>query len=364
MSAWMACGKVAFSPYHPPGSEELAKACTSLLSQVDCVILQNHGVIIVGSSLQEAFDRFVTLENLAQTIIHALPIGIPRPLKSDMLEIKDQRNTDYQKILRLIPKCGQNECVSRMMSGKEKELRSEICGFVRRAYEQNIFTSSSGSISIRVPKESEKCDDSSGLSFLITPSNVDRHDVDPSTICFVTNHENNHPSDHSNEERHQKVEDSKNFSNCFHQNHDHVIPSHASEVHNTIFSMHPEINSIIVAQPPYTTSFCITGAELNSDGIPESHLVLGHVKSLPIECLKDAGITLSKALNPAKGINTVLINGFGIISVGDSPLKAFSQVEVCESICGIMLTAMRRGQPKLLNNDQVKEIDYLFKAGH
>ncbi len=359
----MTCGKVGFTPYYPPGSEELAKACATMLSQADCVILQNHGVITVGSSLQEAFDRFVTLENLAQTIIHAIPIGIPHPLKKDVLDIRDQRNTSCQKFLRSIPPFDQEETfpTSRIMTGEEKEARAEICRFVRRAYEQNIFTSSSGSISIRLTclqKDNKENAGPSDLSFLITPSNVDRHDVDPTTISYVsTNMYNTMRTEGT------KIHQPTNTIG-YHQAHRHIIPSHTSEIHHTIYLMHPEINSIVIAQPPFTTSFCITGNELNSDGIPESHLVLGKVKTLPIECLEDAGATLAKVLKPAEDVNTVLINGFGVLSVADCPLKAYTQVEVCESICGIMLTAMRRGQPKLLNNDQVNEIDYLFKDVH
>ncbi len=257
------------------------------------------------------------------------------------------------------------------MSGKEKEARSDVCSFVKRAYEQNIFTSSSGSISLRLTplQKGSDCNALLDHSFVITPSNVDRHDVDPTTICFVSSTTNcQHGSIDTNGKNNTIVGRNENEREvrklCYHQTHSNIIPSHTSEFHHTIYSMHPEVNSIVIAQPPFATSFCITGAKLNADGIPESHLVLGNVKSLPIDCLKDAGVSLSKVLNPTKGINTVLIDGFGILSVAESMLKAYVQVEVCESICGIMLTAMRRGQPKLLSDDDVKEIDYLFKARH
>ncbi len=361
-SAWMTCGRVAFAPYFPPGSDKLATVCTQMLSKADCVILQNHGVVCVGSSLQEAFDRFVTLENLAQTIVNAIPLGVPRPLKENILSIKEQRNTSYQKFLRAVPYCPTScSFPHRVISGHEKEVRSELCQFVERAYKHNIFTSSSGSISIRcgsISKDPEQIEDE--VSYLITPTNVDRQKVDPSSCCFISNR----ACCSSTTGEPPKI--IKTEKALYHPTNRDISPSHASEIHATIYSMHPKVNSIIIAQPPFATSFCITGKKLNSGGIPESHLVLGDVKTLPFECLEDGGITLSKTLDlsSSRGITTVLIDGFGLLSVGTDLLKAYVQVEVCESICGIMLTSMRRGTPALLTDDQVKEIDIIFKDGH
>lgn len=349
----MTCGPVAFCPYFPPGSEKLATTCGNMLSQSECVVLQNHGVVTTGSSLQEAFDRFVTLENLAQSIINAIPIGVPKPLPKRILNIREHRNTQYQKFLCSVPQCDDNgsNCEYHKITGEEKEARSELCYYVQRAYKHNLFTSSSGSISLR---PSCPLNDAGVVSFLVTPTNIDRQHISPSNICFITNYkQGNGDTDR----------DIKNI--CYHHSNKHDnLPSHTSGIHATIYSMHPEVNSIIIAQPTYTTAFCLTGSGLDSDGIPESHLILGNVKSLPFDCLEDGGLTLSKSINLSNGITTFLINGFGVVSVGQSPLSAYVQVEVCESICGVMLTAMRRGKPTLLTNEQVKEIDLMFKGGH
>lgn len=373
-SAWMTCGQVGFCPYFPPGSEKLAAACAKMLSQRECVVLQNHGVVTIGSSLQEAFDRFVTLENLAQSIINALPLGKPHPLNERILEIKKQINTQYQIYLRSVPRCTNVKscCLFHTITGCEKEARFELCRFVQRAYEHNIFTSSSGSISIR-SSSLTGAKQSGEVSFVITPTNVDRQNINPSNVCFISNlkckkqNETNHQTRQGTSSQvEQKSDSNVTFSKRvhYHPNQRHVEPSHSSEIHERIYSMHPEVNSIVIAQPPYVTSFCITGKELNADGIPESHLILGNVKTLPFVCLEDGGLALSRALDLSKGVATVIINGFGIVSVAATSLKAYVQVEVCESICGVMLTAMRRGTPALLTNEQVKEIDVIFKEGH
>ena len=58
--------------------------------------------------------------------------------------------------------------------------------------------------------------------------------------------------------------------------------------------MNPQINCVIVAQPQYTTAFCITGRPFNSSGIPESHLVMGNVPSLPFESITNSGHAIAQ----------------------------------------------------------------------
>jgi L-fuculose-phosphate aldolase len=367
LSAWMACGRVAFTPYRPPGSDELASVCADMFSKhADCVILQNHGVVTIGSSLREAYDRFVTLEFLAQTIVNALPIGIPRPLKKKVLDWRkqaiassgDSSYLDGHNFLGEIPICTNTGCDFRTVTGAEKELRAEICRFVQRAYDHNLFTSSSGSISARADGMATNMNG----AFLITPTNVDRLHLSSADICYIVNY----LAAFQGAGCAERVKDSINrqpLAVC-HTNHTNTRPTHTSVIHNTIYNAHPDVNCIIMTQPLYATAFCITGHPLNAAGIPESHLVLGDVQTLPFESLENDGVAISNALDLASGKSTVFINGFGLITAASSLLKAYVQVEVCESFCGIMLTAMRRGAPVLLSNDEVKEIDVLFDKGH
>lgn len=364
LSAWLNCGRVCFVPYYPPGSIELAVACAKALSKADCAILQNHGVVTVGSTLQEAFNRFVTLEYLAQSIFSASQIGVPIPLKEHALDVR--RDEEGRKFLLPIDRCPGKSCCGprRKISGGEKEKRAELCTFVKRAYDQRLFTASSGAMSIRihggattVPTMDED------ISFVISPTHVDRSNLSSADICSISNHECfTMDCMYCNDETTMETCKCVWHADAGQYQQDETRPSHTTEIHETIYKMHPEVNCIIIAQPHYATSFCITGTPLNAAGIPESHLVVGHVQTLPFESLENAGIAIARALNPSEGRTSVLITGFGMLSVGVSAMKTFVQVEVCESICGVLLTALRRGPPVLLSNDQVKEIDFLWKS--
>ncbi len=78
------CGKTGFAPYALPGSAALAQSIVSAFQQgFFGVILENHGVVVGGSDLQNAFQRFETLEFTAKTIIKASTLGPVRYLSDD-----------------------------------------------------------------------------------------------------------------------------------------------------------------------------------------------------------------------------------------------------------------------------------------
>lgn len=401
-------------PYYPPGSRDLAKACASALANAHCAILQNHGVVTTGKTLQEAFDRFVTLEYLAQTIINASTLGVPIPLKEKVLDFAMEQRIQSERCplstrqrggyLQPVSRCSSSQCCckNRVISGKEKEYRSELCTFVRRAYDHKLFTSSSGSMSIRVRKDVRK-ETNENVAFVISPTNIDRESLAVEDICYISNSSTECVNEEGRnaQNREAGLTDS-NFmmtssSDSTLQNvrfyplssRPTIHPSHTTEIHHTIYASNPHINSVIIAQPQYTTAFCITGRPFNSSGIPESHLVMGNVPSLPFESLAHGGHAIAQIFRGSTStafscppvsieevdggsntprehnkITSVLVNGFGLVSAGSSPLETFVQVEVCESSCGVLLTALRRGNPLLLNEAQVQEIDVMFAGGN
>ena len=74
--ARLVCGAVGFAPYALPGSAALGEKIAHAFAQgFDCVVLENHGVVTAGDSLQGAFQRFETLEFTAKTIIKGGMLG-------------------------------------------------------------------------------------------------------------------------------------------------------------------------------------------------------------------------------------------------------------------------------------------------
>lgn len=82
------CGEVGIAPYALPGSPALAAAIGQTFQRgYSCVILENHGVVVGGEDLAQAFQRFETLEFTAKTIIKAQMLGPARYLTDDEIEL-------------------------------------------------------------------------------------------------------------------------------------------------------------------------------------------------------------------------------------------------------------------------------------
>ena len=73
-------GEPVTAPYALMGSEELAEAVAEAAVRGDVVLMANHGVLAVGRTLLEAFDRVEVLEAAARMTVIAGLIGDPRPL--------------------------------------------------------------------------------------------------------------------------------------------------------------------------------------------------------------------------------------------------------------------------------------------
>jgi ribulose-5-phosphate 4-epimerase/fuculose-1-phosphate aldolase len=130
-----------------------------------CVLLENHGVVIGGATLAEAFQRFETLEFTAKTIIKARMLGQVRYLTDAEIAIARDAEPEWTTFPHHQP------------STQEKELRARLADFVRRAYRQRLFISTQGSFSARVDAE----------SFLITPYRQDRGTIDVHDLVLVRN---------------------------------------------------------------------------------------------------------------------------------------------------------------------------------
>ena len=114
--AWRICGAVGFAPYKLPGSAALGAIVADTFAQgFDCVILENHGVVTAGVSLQEAFRRFETLEFTAKTIIKARLLGGEvRFLTDDELELESRRAGALDEMPAAAPSSAENEVRRRL----------------------------------------------------------------------------------------------------------------------------------------------------------------------------------------------------------------------------------------------------------
>jgi L-fuculose-phosphate aldolase len=86
---------VPLAPYHPFGSEELAKAVTEAMQGGFACLMANHGQIAAGSSLSRALAIAEEIEEQAAVYCGTLAIGGPQLLSAAQMDDVLQRFKNY-----------------------------------------------------------------------------------------------------------------------------------------------------------------------------------------------------------------------------------------------------------------------------
>ena len=84
-------GWVRIAPYATFGSDELAESVAATLAGRTAVLLERHGALTVGETLEEAYRRAVMLEWLAAVYVRASALGSPVALDDAELERVSER---------------------------------------------------------------------------------------------------------------------------------------------------------------------------------------------------------------------------------------------------------------------------------
>lgn len=309
--SWHVCGEVGFAPYALPGSAQLGDHIAAEFARgFSAVVLENHGVVVGGRTLTEAFQRFEALEFAAQTAIRATTLGEAHLRSAEELDLPEQRRLNFASVPAPAP------------GSQEKELRRELAEFVRRGVQQRLLISTEGSFSARLSAE----------EFLITPSQRDRYRLRPEDLVWV---------------RGDSSEAGK-------------TPSRASRCHQAIYSRHPRVNAICFAHPVHATAFSVTGKSLESRTIPESYLVLRDVACIPFGLpYRDGGDVAARvsADRPA-----AILENDGVLVLGTSVLDAFDRLEVMEATSEALIFSHRIGEASPMSDGVIDELREHFLA--
>ena len=305
------CGKVGFAPYALPGSEALGRNIAGAFAEgFDCVVLENHGVVVGGSDLQHAFERFETLEFCAKTVIKASLLGEVRYLDEAEAE-RPEAPEAREPFRRAAP-----------ASTLEKDLRGQLCEFVRRSYQQRLMISTQGAFSARLDAD----------SFLVTPHRVDRGTLDPAGVVLV---------------RRGSAEEGRK-------------PSTSAATHQTIYDAHPGVQAVVNAYPVNATAFSVTDTPLDARTIPESYIFLRDVGRAPFSARFADPRALADLTSPRSPV--LILQNDGVQVCGTSVLDAFDRLEVLESTAEAMINAyaMNKGAICPMSDEVVAELNRAF----
>ncbi len=305
------CGEVGFAPYALPGSNLLGeRIATIFASGHDCVMLENHGVVVGGFDFSDAFRRFETLEFVAKTVIKARALGPVRYLTPEQLAIGETPAAELE------------EFDPGPATSIERSLRRELCDFIRRGYHQRLLTSNAGSFSVRIE----------GDSFLISTKLVDRATISPDQLALI------HGGRRARGSR----------------------PSRACHLHRLIYQQHPQIRAIVNATPVNATAFSASAARLDTRTIPESYIFLRDVAVLPFSWVYDAPEKIAATMTPEFPI--ALIENDCALVLGTTILDAFDRLEVLESTAEAVILSRSLGEVQPMGDEVIEELIQAFLA--
>lgn len=303
------CGKTGFAPYALPGSERLGQSIAEqFAARCDSVILENHGVVVGGDSLSQAFERFEAFEFAAKTIIRGRQIGDIKYLDDSQLQLARDRSVDLESMDHDTP------------TPEENELRRQLCEFVRRGCRQGLLISTEGSFSARVGED----------SFLITPTQRDRETLQIGDLVYVSE---------------GKRESGKKASR-------------AVFAHQAIYRKHPHVQAIAFAHPVAATAFSVTDATFDSKMIPESYVFLRDVLRVPYGVQYHHEGTIADHISDSTP--TAVLDNDGVLITGGTILETFDRLEVFESTAEALVQSRAIGPLSAMQDDVINELKDAF----
>ncbi|MCH8474059.1 MAG: class II aldolase/adducin family protein [Opitutales bacterium] len=308
------CGKPLLAPYALPGSQALGEKIATAFSDEampKCVVLENHGVVVVGKDMVEAFTAFEALEFAAATLLHAKKLGEPRVL------VGTEKMAIGAGVFPMLP---QAEFEGRAVSNLEKERRKHVCEFARRAYDHRLVTSGWGSFSARVGEK----------AFVITPRHLDRANLWAEDLVYVE-------------------------EGCFEKERQ---PSRAVSLHEAVYRAHPEVGAIVNALPLHASAFSLSDERMDTKTIPESYVFLKEVGWLSFEEQVEEGGVVAKKVSVSQP--AAIMEHNGVLVAGRSVLDAFDRLEILESTAMAILRCQTLGPVSKMTEVMTKELEEAF----
>ncbi len=307
--AFSVCGQVGFASYACPGSTRLGENIAAAFRDgCESVILENHGVVVGGETLGRAFERFEAFEFAGKTLIKAAKLGPVRFLDDRALDLAANRSVDFESYTPPVATSG------------ERELRRQLCEFLRRGCRQRLLISTEGSYSARVDAS----------SFLITPTRRDRELLTVDDLVLVNG---------------RRREAGK-------------LASRAAKAHQAIYEQHPGVQAIVFAHPVNATAFSVTESDLDVRTIPESYVFLRDVTRVPYGTqYRDDGQIASYV---SESSPAAILENDGVIVTGRSILDTFDRLEVLESTAEAVINAREIGEISKMPDAVIDELRTTF----
>lgn len=295
--------------YGCPGSMVLGgKIQAEFEKGYKALLLENHGAVVCGLTLADAFRRFETYDVTARIVSNATLLGGVNTLTdAEIEEALTCRN------------CGFKQVEVTQPGVEEIAIRKKVCELTQRAYKQKLFTCTDGICAVRTAN-----------GFIITGKDADRATIQPDELIAVNGME---------------------YSG------DMGLDRNAWLV-KAIFDAQPELNALIFAHSEALTAFGVAKKEFNTRLIPESYLLLREMPTFPFGTDFRTPEKITSTISPRMPVLT--IENDYVLTAGANLLQALDRLEVAEYSARSAITASKLGELKLMGEDAIQDIISAF----
>ncbi|MEM2123555.1 MAG: class II aldolase/adducin family protein [Candidatus Bathyarchaeia archaeon] len=202
----------------------------------------------------------------------------------------------------------------------ESEVRGKIVEVSRRLYIRGLVAGAGGNVSAFIRDEDV---------VLITPSGLCKGYLKPEDIV--------------------KVDLSGNILEGA------LKPTSELPFHLSIYRVRGDVNAVVHAHPPVSTGFACAGTPIDYAVYPEIIAMIGEIRLVGYETPTTRELA-DKIAENIKGVEALLLENHGIITVGSNLEQAYQRAELLEDFAKITLVAKLLGGPKRLPDTEVRKI--------
>ena len=199
------------------------------------------------------------------------------------------------------------------------EIKKEICEIGRRIYMNGFVAANDGNISVKINDNEYYC----------TPTGVSKGFMTPDMIIKVDGQGN-------------KLEGTLN-------------PSSEFKMHLKVYQERPDVNAVVHAHPPVATAHAVCNIPLDTYIMPEAVIFLGTV---PIcEYGTPSTMEIPDSLMPyIQKHDAFLLKNHGALTVGNTLLKAYFNMESTEYFAKVSMYARQLGGAQKLACEQINTL--------
>jgi len=209
----------------------------------------------------------------------------------------------------------------RHVVNSELEFKKKILDIGNRMWARGLVAANDGNISVRIGED----------EILTTPTGVSKGNMTPDMIIRVNM---------DGEVLSQNGE--------FH-------PSSEVRMHIQVYQQREDIEAVVHAHPPYSTSFAVAGIPLDKCVLPEAIMTLGAVPIAPYGTPSTPEIP--ESIRPLiQNSDAVLLANHGALTLGADLATAYYRMETLEHSARIIHLALQLGNVNVIPEEQVEKL--------